>query len=548
MPLAVLILVYAASVLGFTLIPGVAPDGQPWRMNFLHSFYFVSFLGTTIGLGEIPYPFSDAQRLWATASIYATVVAWLYGIGALFAVLQDPLFKRISHESGVEREVRRLREPFYLLCGYDDTGYRVARELTDDGTRVVVLDIERVRVDSADVDDHPVQVPGLVGDAGDPRALTIAGLTHPQCIGVIALTGSDRVNAKVALTTRLISRNLPLICVARDHAWHPRIAAAGADHIINPFDTFAERLAISIRTPSLHVIYEALTTQAGTASAEVRHVPRNRWVLCGWGPFARALRRHLAALQIEVFIVDNELDDSCDAENSLLGDPTDVGVLRRAGVDRADGLVAGTGVDIDNLAIVMAARTLNKRLFIVARQTQRRNAPVFRAAPADLVMLSSYVVAAEVLRDLRAPLLSVFLRRARDEEEAWAAALLRRLRESVGTEVLESWSVSVDTGSLPAVEDALARGETVTLQRLLTRVDGSHRALRAVPLLLQRGAERILAPTIELSLRQGDKVLFCGRALARSRMLGAALTRTLASKAAMAAIEGMSGEFNPRPD
>jgi voltage-gated potassium channel len=160
-PLLVLIAVYAVAVLGFTLIPGVAPDGRPWRMSFLHAFYFVSFLGTTIGLGEVPHPFSDAQRLWATASIYGTVVAWLYAIGGLFAVLQDPMFRRISEEAGVDRAVRRMREPFYLLCGYDDTGYRVARELTEDGIRVVVVDIDPARVDSADVDDLHVQVPAL---------------------------------------------------------------------------------------------------------------------------------------------------------------------------------------------------------------------------------------------------------------------------------------------------------------------------------------------------------------------------------------------------
>ena len=527
-PMIVLVVGYAVAVLGFTLVPGIDPLGRPWRMSFLHAFYFVSFLGTTIGLGEIPYPFSDAQRLWATASIYATVIAWLYAIGGLFAVLQDPLFRRISHESGRYREVRRLREPFYLLCGYDDTGYRVVHELCEEGVRVVVLDDDQSRVDAVDVDEHSTTVPALVGDASDPRALVIAGLTHPQCAAVIALTGSDSINAKVTLTAHLLRPKLPVLSVARDHAWHPRLAAAGADAIINPFDSFAERVAMSIRTPSLHVIYEALTTQAGTAAAQAPKVPRGRWVICGWGLFARALRRQLHNLQIESITVDSELDDSCDETNSLLGDPTDPEVLRRAGVDKAAALVAGTAVDIDNLAIVLAGRSINKQLYIVARQTQRRNAEVFRAAPADLIMLSSYVVAAEMLRHLRDPLLSAFLRRARDEDEDWAAALLARLRETVGGDVLESWSLSVTAASLPAVCDALARGETVALERLLMRVDGSGEHMRAVALLLQRGNERRLLPMLQEPLRVGDQVLFCGRALARTRMRGIALTRALA--------------------
>jgi Trk K+ transport system NAD-binding subunit len=527
-PLILLIIVYATSVLGFALIPGVGPDGRPWRMSFLHAFYFVSFLGTTIGLGEIPHPFSDAQRLWATASIYATVIAWLYAIGSLFAVLRDPLFRRISHETGVYREVRRLREPFYLLCGYDDTGYRLVRELTEDSVRVVVIDVEPTRVDAIDVDEHSSTVPALVGDASDPKALVIAGLTLPQCQGVIALTGSDNINTKVTITARLLAPKLPVLSVARDHRWQPRLAAAGTDTIINPFDTFAERVAISIRTPSLHVIYEALTTQAGTAAAEAPKVPRGRWVLCGWGLFSRTLRRQLQSVEVEVFVVDTVLDESCDDSNSLIGDPTDPDVLRRAGVEGADALVAGTAVDIDNLAVVLAGREINKRLYIVARQTQRRNTAVFHAAPIDQIMLSSYVVAGEMLRHLRDPLLSAFLRRARAEDEAWAAGLLAQLRESVGGEVLESWSMSVSPASLPAACDALSRGEVVTLDRLLTRMDGSMDRMRALPLLLQRGRERRLLPGLLEPLQPGDQVLFCGREKARARMRGIALTRSLA--------------------
>lgn len=204
-PLIVLILVYAVAVLGFTLVPGIDPVGRPWRMSFLHAFYFVSFLGTTIGLGEIPHPFTDAQRLWATASIYATVVAWLYAIGALFSVLQDPMFRRIVREGTFERTVRRMREPFYLLCGYDDTGHRVARELTEDAIGVVIIDLDATRVEQVDVEDLRTAAPALTGDASDPKVLVLAGLQHPQCTGVLALTGSDQINTKIALTARMLS-------------------------------------------------------------------------------------------------------------------------------------------------------------------------------------------------------------------------------------------------------------------------------------------------------------------------------------------------------
>src|SRR4029077_1679918 len=69
-PLITVIVVYAISVGGLALIPGVTPEGERVPMSIFHAFYFMSFTATTIGFGEIPYPFTDAQRLWVTFAIY----------------------------------------------------------------------------------------------------------------------------------------------------------------------------------------------------------------------------------------------------------------------------------------------------------------------------------------------------------------------------------------------------------------------------------------------------------------------------------------------
>ncbi|MEO0369068.1 MAG: ion channel [Pseudomonadota bacterium] len=95
-PLIILVFVYAVSITGMTLIPGIDPDGKPWRMSFFHAFYFVSFMGTTIGFGEVPYPFTDEQRLWVSVCIYTSVIAWLYAIGSMLRLVQDPLFQRLA--------------------------------------------------------------------------------------------------------------------------------------------------------------------------------------------------------------------------------------------------------------------------------------------------------------------------------------------------------------------------------------------------------------------------------------------------------------------
>ena len=99
-PLIVLIVIFAVSVLGLTVIPGQDAAGRPVRMGFFDAFYIMSYTASTIGFGEIPYPFTYNQRMWVTISIYLTVIGWAYAIGSLLALLQDRAFRSALAEDG----------------------------------------------------------------------------------------------------------------------------------------------------------------------------------------------------------------------------------------------------------------------------------------------------------------------------------------------------------------------------------------------------------------------------------------------------------------
>ncbi len=516
-PLIVLIVVYAVAVFGFTLVPGVDPDGRPWRMSFLHAFYFVSFLGTTIGLGEIPYPFSDAQRLWAVASIYATVVAWLYSIGSMLSTLQDPLFRRIMLENRFANAVRRIREPFVLLCGYDDAGRLVARELTEEGIGVVIVDRDPARVESVEIDRLAVAVPVLQANAVVPATLLSAGVTHPACIATLALTGDDATNLSVSLNAKILAPQHPVICVAHHHEHQAAMARVGTEHLINPHDTFAERLAQSILKPSLHVIYESLTTQTSTPMATPPAFPRGRWLICGYGRFGRTVHRHLAQIGLEVTVVDEQNVPESGTEY-VSGNMIDATTLRAARITEAAGIMICTPNDTTNLAVAMLAHELHPALFRVVRLSNRRNTPLFRALEADIVTLSGYIVAAEVLRIIRAPQLSYFLRLARHQDEEWTGRLLARMRECIGDEIAETWSISIDAGNAPAVAAAHARSHRVTVGDLMRAPDNRELRLGAVPLLLQREDSKSLLPADDEQIMPGDRLLLCGGEATRGRL------------------------------
>jgi len=145
-PIIMMVVVFAVGVTGLVLIPGLDASGNPWRLNFLQALYFMSYTATTIGFGEIPQPFTDTQRLWVTVMIFASVVGWAYLVACLLAIARDESFRGALTEASFVRSVRGIREPFYLICGFGETGYLVGRSLDRMGRRFVVIDVAPNRV------------------------------------------------------------------------------------------------------------------------------------------------------------------------------------------------------------------------------------------------------------------------------------------------------------------------------------------------------------------------------------------------------------------
>ena len=517
-PLLTLIVVYAVSILGLVLIPGQDDQGNPWRMDFFHAFYFVSFMGTTIGFGEIPYPFTDAQRMWTTGSIYATVVAWLYAIGTLLSVIQDRAFRRVLEYSGFTRSVRRLTDPFYILCGYGDTGRLLVRELAERGIPTTVIDPDEARIQDLAVEPLPLYVPGLCADGSDSDSLLAAGLRHPRCKGVLAVSARDAVNLKVAITTRLLTPWLQVICRAETHDAAANMASFGTDHIVNAFDTFGERLAMMFRSPSMYLVFEWITAVYGAPLEEFRVPPRGKWVLCGYGRFGKAVHEHLSREGIALTVIEADPARTAPPDGFVHGRGTEAITLEEAGIRDAVGVIAGTDDDANNLSILITARDLKPDLFTIGRQNQYSNDAIFQAADIDLIVQPGTLIARAMLDVITTPLLPDFLALARRQDDEWANVLVSRVSGVVTNKSPITWSVSIDENEAPAVTAMLRDGVRVSIAHLSTSPYDWTARLACLPLLLVRNRDMHLLPDDEVVLAAGDELLFCGTAEARRGM------------------------------
>ena len=513
-PLITLIVIFTISVIGLTLVPGVDDAGHRAYLGLFDAFYFVSYTATTIGFGELPWPFTPAQRLWVTLTIYLSVVGWAYAIGSLLTLLQDRAFQQAVRLQRFTRKVGRLREPFFLVAGFGRAGELLAKDFDALGQQLVVVDSAPERIDALELGSYHADIPGLVADASNPHNLGAAGLSHPRCAAVLALSNDDETNLAVTMAAALLRPDIPVVARTVSKAVTERMHAFGSPSVVNPFDRFGEHLRLALNAPSSYQLLTWLEAGPGGRLPD-RGLPQGDglWIVCGYGRFGREVTADLQSAGLEVAVVEAVEQDDHGSE-VVVGDGSDADVLARAGLGRAVGLVAGTDNDTTNLSMIAAARRQDPGLFVAARQNLPTSAALFEAMGPDALLVPTEVVAHEVYAQLSTPLLWRFIREIPAQDEQWAEGVITRLRSSCGTTLPALWKFRLNRDEAPALAHLLAGGD-VRLGDLLRSPEDRERRLEVVPLLLVHGEEAVLTPDEDHLLTAGDQILCAGQSSER---------------------------------
>jgi voltage-gated potassium channel len=486
-------------------------------MSFFHAFYFISYTATTIGFGELPGTFSDAQRMWTIVCIYLTVIGWSYSIITLLGLVQDKNFQGAFAQIRFARSVRHVGEPFYLVCGCGETGTLICNTLDRLNTRFVVIELSEHRVQELDLMEWRSDAPALAGDVRDPHVLKIAGLQHPKCKGVLAVTNDEQANLAVAIAVRLLNPGVPVLARARSDSVSANMASFGTDHVINPFRRFADQLALAVRVPEVFRLDQLLTGIPGEPAPERHRPPRGNWIVCGYGRFGHAIVDALDSQAQPITLIAPEASGDALQRPYIQGTGTEAAPLLAAGVQQAVGIVAGTDNDINNLSIAVTARELNPNLFIVMRQNHAANSPLFDAFIGDFALVPSRLIAQECLAILTTPLLSEFLTKMRQQEDAWGAQLLARIEGVCGATVPQVWGLTLNISEARATYLHLMDGKPLTLDSLTRDTAQRESPLPLIPLMLRRDKIVHLLPGDDTLLCAGDALLFAGKPEARAR-------------------------------
>ena len=532
-PLILMVIVYSIAILGLTLIPGIDDKGQVWHMSIFNAFYFVSYTATTIGFGEVPYTFTEAQRLWTTVIIYMTVISWFYALGTVIALFQDKAFLAERLKLKFKYHVKNIHRPYYVVCGFGETGQAVVNALLKEHFGAVVIDLLEDNSER-NLNDYLEFVPSLTGDATDPKILELAGVHQDKCRGVIAVTASDETNLKVAIISKLLHPDVTVICRSEDIEHEENMLSFGTDHIINPFESFAQIFDMALHSPSMQLIYDWLTGAPNTSLSTPVHIDIGHWILCGYGRFGVQLHKELIRRNIRTVVIDprekmrtlfseNKLSD----DDFIVGTGTDAKTLTAVGINNAAGIIAGSDNDSNNLSIIMTARQLNKHVFVVGRQNFEKNKILYSkindhyhtakggnteelSTVAHLAMQPSEIIARKIRAILIAPLLIDFIDKAAQEDQQWANITISRLSAVIGEHRPYIWTVNINKEDTPGIAQALGFGRSIQLGHIIRNPIDLTKNLACVSLLLKRGDKLLLLPDESHELKAFDQLLFCG--------------------------------------
>jgi voltage-gated potassium channel len=267
---------------------------------------------------------------------------------------------------------------------------------------------------------------------------------------------------------------------------------------VYPLDAAGRALTMAIAAGGIGSVFYSFSVMLDWASSDEMRANRRRrkmfdqikqlsdhYVVAGFGRVGREASRELQASGKRVVVVDIDDDHVAAAAEVGLpyikGDASDDEVLRATGIERARGLIVTTANDATNLYVVMTARLLVPKLFIVSRAVDSSAVPKLERAGASRAVSPHAVGGKRMAHLILSPRVVDFFETA-----------LRR-----GDETLS-------IGELQVVTGARAVGESL---EALRRRSGTGATFLAV----LRGPDgTVVTPADDLVLGSGDHLLALG--------------------------------------
>lgn len=225
----------------FVLVLVVGTAGyMGFGLGFVDALYQTVTTVTTVGFRELK-DFGAGEQLFTIALIVLGVGAALYTITLLVETMVDGPAAELLARRRRDRRIASMKG-HTIVCGIGRVGRAIARELSEAGHEVVIVDALAERL--ADLPYTAVH-----GDATLDSTLRTAGIMQARAL--VAALETDADNLFVTLSGRSLRNDLFIVARAREEESVNKLERAGADRVVNPQELGAQRMASFVAQPNV---------------------------------------------------------------------------------------------------------------------------------------------------------------------------------------------------------------------------------------------------------------------------------------------------------
>lgn len=515
-PLILLITVYAISIIGLVLIPTYDNNGNIYYLDFFEAFFIVIYTSTTVGFGETPYAWTEYQKFWMAICTIMTVTSWLISIGRIITIMQDPLIKLETKTYFFKRKIKNLKEPFYIVAGFGRTGQLLSKNLVEHGLNVVIIEEDKMLIESVNYIDYKVSIPFMYGDISDLSLLKISGVLNPYCQGLILTTSDENANLKAALNARILNQNLNIISRAHHLEVKNNLISFNTNLVVSPYSLFGKYIRNKLVKNKFINIKDMLTKEILINENPLESLPKTNWIICGFDKFGKILYRNIKSDVKNINILhetENKLNILAN-HNHINLEGVNKEDLIQANIENSNVLVLTNKDDHKNLSTIYTAKKVNPNIFIISILNNEENYILFKKLNVNFIIQPNHLLVREIFPMISEPLLFNFFKQIEktetEEKLAYIYNLFKDIKEN------HVWSIHINEEKSLAITNHLDKDKKITIQDLMIANydDNSF----PIPLIIYKGDDYIALPNYSTLVDYDDIVLFAGDIKDKNKM------------------------------
>jgi voltage-gated potassium channel len=242
--------------LGYVLIEG---------FPVLDALYMTVITLSTVGYGEVQH-LHQSGRVFTMLLIFMGAGFVAYNLAYFSRVLLDGNLLELYRRRKLNKQLDTLSDHF-IVCGYGQMGQIVVEELTKSHIHVVAIEKEPSVVQRI----QGLDIIHLTADATEEESLLRAGISRAR--GIISLVTRDAENVYIVLTARDLNRELRIFARAGTPGAEKRLLKAGANRVVSPYASGANRIVHNILRPTVTDFLELAFSDGMELSMEELSLP-----------------------------------------------------------------------------------------------------------------------------------------------------------------------------------------------------------------------------------------------------------------------------------